>query len=340
METTFFGENLRVLRENKQLKQHEMLEQIGFPQSTWNNYEKGKSFPNFKDLIKISQYFGVTESDLIHGKIQLVDNSEGNTPAGNQSIASGLSGQKVIPLGKKGVVVPENVPPTVHPTRNFVSFPSKFSTAFGSPDDQTLNETQIQYNLGAPKVITVNERKEENVLYVPVKARAGYLRGYGDADYMVSLPSYRLPGLNNGSYRMFEVDGPSMAPNIMSGDRVVGQWVSNMEEMRDNRVYVIVSRNGVVVKRVINRLKERGKIYLKSDTVAHRHDFPTVELDPSEILEIWYCRLKLSGDFSEPAEVFHRLSDLEAEMTTIRTENNKINDTMQVILSRLNVEKE
>lgn len=169
-----------------------------------------------------------------------------------------------------------------------------------------------------PRIITVDATGNDNIIYVPVKARAGYLLGYGDPEFMETLPTFRLPGLNNATYRMFEVDGPSMAPNVLHGDRIIGEWIDDPEKIRDNRVYVVVHAGGVAVKRVVNRLKERGKLYLKSDTIAHRHEFPTIEIDPSDIKEIWYGRLKISSDFSEPAEVYHRLADLEMDVMEMK----------------------
>ena len=171
---------------------------------------------------------------------------------------------------------------------------------------------------GMPRVIAVDNSGNDNIIYVPVKARAGYLLGYGDAEFMESLPTFRLPGLSNATYRMFEVEGPSMAPNVLHGDRIIGEWVESLNDIRDNRVYVVVHEGGVAVKRLVNRLKERGKLYLKSDTIAHRHEFPTLEIDPSDIKEVWYGRMKISSDFSEPAEVYHRLADLEMDMMEMK----------------------
>lgn len=171
---------------------------------------------------------------------------------------------------------------------------------------------------GVPKIITVDSGGQDNIIYVPVKARAGYLLGYGDAEFMETLPTFRLPGLSNATYRMFEVEGPSMAPNVLNGDRIIGEWVDKLDDIRDNRVYVVVHSGGVAVKRVVNRLKERGKLYLKSDTIAHRHEFPTMEVDPADIREVWYGRMKISSDFSEPAEVYHRLADLEMDVMEMK----------------------
>lgn len=187
--------------------------------------------------------------------------------------------------------------------------------------DNALNAVFSAKRVGysaIPRIITVDSDGNDNIIYVPVKARAGYLSGYGDAEFMETLPTFRLPGLNNATYRMFEVDGPSMAPNVLHGDRIIGEWIDALDKIRDNRVHVVVHKGGVAVKRVINRLKERGKIYLKSDTIAHRHEFPTVEIDPEDIKEIWYGRMKISSDFSEPAEVYHRLADLETDVMEMK----------------------
>lgn len=169
-----------------------------------------------------------------------------------------------------------------------------------------------------PRVITVDNSGNDNIVYVPVKARAGYLNGYGDTEFIETLPTFRLPGLNNATYRMFEVEGPSMAPNVLNGDRVIGEWVDELDKIRDNRVYIVVHTGGVAIKRVVNRLKERGKLYLKSDTIIHRHEFPTLEIDPEDIKEVWYSRMKISSDFTEPAEIYHRVADLETDVMEMK----------------------
>ena len=188
---------------------------------------------------------------------------------------------------------------------------------------------------GMPRVISVDSGGNDNIIYVPVKARAGYLSGYGDVEFMESLPTFRLPGLSNATYRMFEVDGPSMAPNVLHGDRIIGEWVESLNDIRDNRVYVIVHEGGVAVKRLVNRLKERGKLYLKSDTIAHRHEFPTLEIDPADVKEVWYGRMKISSDFSEPAEVYHRLADLEMDMMEMKRMVDDGNKTKRLICKKV-----
>ena len=124
----------------------------------------------------------------------------------------------------------------------------------------------VQTYTGMPQVIAVNQDNEENVVYVPIKARAGYLDGYGDPEYIETLPSFNMPQLNNGTYRCFEVHGNSMVRTFFDGDLVFGKYVEDLRDIKDGRVYVIVSKNdGIVLKRVINRIEGRNKLILKSD---------------------------------------------------------------------------
>lgn len=280
-----FSRNVKFLREKKGLKQSEMQEQCGFPRSTWNNYETGKSKPGLEDLIKISQYFGVSESQLLHTEIDNAHLSEKNIQPLKQENAhlkahakAHLSPESYTLRTGKNPVVEEVFPPIM---------------------------TQKM-----PILVTVGEDGIENIIYVPVKARAGYLLGYGDPTFIQELPAFRMPGINHGTYRMFEVEGASMAPTLASGDRVIGEWVDNWANIRENRVYIVVHKGGVAVKRVVPRISD-GKIFLKSDTLVHRAEFPIVEVDLADVLEVWYVRMRVTANLSEPTELYTKVNDLE-----------------------------
>ncbi len=65
----FFNKNIAHLRKLDGLKQADMVATIGFKQSTWGMYESGASTPALDDFIKISVFFGILESDLLHTEI-------------------------------------------------------------------------------------------------------------------------------------------------------------------------------------------------------------------------------------------------------------------------------
>jgi transcriptional regulator with XRE-family HTH domain len=282
MQTYLFGENLKFLREQHHLKQSDMLPLLGFSQTTWNNYERGVSLPKMGDLEKISDHFRILESDLLHTELTYHPRMEDVTDR------------------YAACKAPANDPGrTPAPTRH------------SGPVPMVKEPNTAPVHGGMPAVITVDAQGRDNIIYVPIRAQAGYLMGYSDKEYIENLPSFQMPGLHNGTYRMFEVQGVSMAPTLLDKDRVIAQWVPSAAEIRDNRVHVIVHKDGVAIKRVLNRVTERNKIYLKSDTLTYRTEYPIKEIDPADVLEIWYVRMKISADLSEPSEVYTRLSNLE-----------------------------
>lgn len=165
-----------------------------------------------------------------------------------------------------------------------------------------------------PSVVTTDNEGRDNIALVPVKAAAGYLNGYGDPEYIEKLPTYSLPNIQNGTFRMFQVKGDSMTPSLHDKSMVVGQFVENwVKDIKDDRVYVIVSRNdGIVVKRCLNRIKKYGNLYCKSD---NRKAYPEpIILQPEDIIEVWEYKMHLSYHLPNPAELYDRVSDLEADM--------------------------
>ena len=80
----YFRKNLLYLRAKKSMTLNQIANEIGFTASQWNNYELGNSFPKFLDLIKISKYFNISETDLIHIDLQSIGMFEINSGLENQ----------------------------------------------------------------------------------------------------------------------------------------------------------------------------------------------------------------------------------------------------------------
>src|SRR5258708_13130053 len=73
-----------------------------------------------------------------------------------------------------------------------------------------------------------------------------------------------------GNYRAFEIVGDSMLPTP-SGSVIVGEKVDDLEEVKSNQTYVVVSRNeGIVYKRVLKNNKSRTKLTLVSDNTPYQ----------------------------------------------------------------------
>lgn len=189
-----------------------------------------------------------------------------------------------------------------------------------APAPQSVNteiQEQTPQKFLAPKVVTVDKRGKDNIVLVPQKAAAGYLAGFGDPEFIGSLPTYNLPNLQNGTFRMFQVAGHSMYPTLQDGSFVVGEWVENWAgSIKDDRIYIIVSQeDGVTVKRVLNRIDKYGSLYCKSD---NRREYPNFTVNPKDLVEVWEVKMHLSFELPNPAQLYDRLSDLEAEVIYLK----------------------
>src|SRR3954454_18307703 len=74
--------------------------------------------------------------------------------------------------------------------------------------------------------------------FVPVKAAAGYLAGYGDPEFIDELNTFTLPMLSGGNYRAFEIVGDSMMPTP-SGSVIVCEKVDDVDEVKNNLTYIV-----------------------------------------------------------------------------------------------------
>lgn len=128
------------------------------------------------------------------------------------------------------------------------------------------------------------------IQFVPVKAAAGYLAGYGDPEFIDELNTFTLPMLSPGQYRAFEIVGDSMLPTP-SGSVIVGEKVENLDDIKSNQTYIVVSRNeGIVYKRVLKNAKLRNKMTMVSDNSAY-HPY---NVSTEDIMEVWKAQMILS----------------------------------------------
>lgn len=150
-------------------------------------------------------------------------------------------------------------------------------------------------------------------MYVPMEAHAGYFDQFHETVSKDELEFFSVPGYqpNYGEHRCFDVAGDSMEPTLFCGDKIVCSLVSSdnaYSSLRDNYVYVVITNGDIVVKRVVNNLKNNGTIFLKSDNSFYK----TREIDGNEIKEIWMVNLKISPFMPNPANVrnaFHHEID-------------------------------
>lgn len=88
---------------------------------------------------------------------------------------------------------------------------------------------------------------KNNIVYVPLYAYGGFLSGYANKVFMDSLERYSYPGII-GEHYMFEVQGDSMKGFVSAGDRVIARPEERLDWMVKNRVYVLQTIDGILIK--------------------------------------------------------------------------------------------
>ncbi|OGX88167.1 LexA family transcriptional regulator [Hymenobacter glacialis] len=159
--------------------------------------------------------------------------------------------------------------------------------------------------------ITVDKDQNENIELVPQKAAAGYLNGYADREYLEVLPKFRLPMLSQtGTYRAFEIAGDSMLP-IASGTVIVGRYVEDWATVKDGTPCVVVSsRDGIVFKRVFNKLRSGAMFVLHSDNP----NFSPYDINVDDVLEIWEAKSYISSTFPIAELSLERVASLVLDL--------------------------
>ena len=166
---------------------------------------------------------------------------------------------------------------------------------------------------------TVNSDNKDNIEYVPVKAKAGYLNGYQDPEFVTSLPSFHLPVVKNDrKHRLFPVTGDSMLP-FPENAFMIGEYVDDWANIKDGEKCLIISlEQGFVLKEVYNSLKKDKTLLLKSTNTLYK----PYEMNVENILEIWrfagYIDLKWPQQAFSIDEVLSEVDLLKSKIVKLQ----------------------
>jgi hypothetical protein len=83
---------------------------------------------------------------------------------------------------------------------------------------------------------------------------------------------------------------------LLPGTIIIGQYVEQVEDIRNGQTYIIVSKQeGVVYKRVFNYVAEKGLLFLVSDNTV----YSPYEIPADSVMEIWEAKAFISMQFPE-----------------------------------------
>ena len=129
---------------------------------------------------------------------------------------------------------------------------------------------------------------------------------------------FPLPQFRNATYRGFQVEGDSMLPNIRPNDWVLGRSVSNVAEASDNKIYIVVLHDSVLVKK-LEKINHSAKIRL----LSLNQEYLPIEVNINDIQELWQVNSKLTFGIDEPSEST-LLKQLQQSMDDLKGQINRL----------------
>ncbi|QNJ97886.1 LexA family transcriptional regulator [Constantimarinum furrinae] len=174
----------------------------------------------------------------------------------------------------------------------------------------------------SPKVISIDSNDKDTILLVNQKAAAGYPHNIQDVDWYQSLPAFNipLPQYRNATYRGFQVEGDSMLPNIRPNEWVLGKAVASISEASDSRIYIVVLKDSVLVKKLQKILGSPDKVRLQSLNPSYL----PIDVPITDIQELWMVNSKLSFGIDEPSDST-LLRQLQESMEELKGQINNLN---------------
>ena len=170
---------------------------------------------------------------------------------------------------------------------------------------------------------TVDSRNQDNIELVSIKAKAGYITGYFDPEFIAGLPVFQLPFLSKErKYRTFQVSGDSMLP-IPDKSWVTGEYIQDLGDIKDDSLCIVLTLNeGIVFKKVKNELKMKGTMRM----ISINPEYVPYDLPLSEIREVWKFVHYITSEVPE----FHETEQLQHQVKAVRVELEKILKTLKL----------
>lgn len=171
--------------------------------------------------------------------------------------------------------------------------------------------------------IDLDSKGNKPIPILDIQAAAGYPYNIDKPAYLQHCPVITMSWtqFKQGDYLMIQIKGDSMQNTLYHGDWVICRRLANPKtDIRDGYIHVVVTLDGVVCKRVINRLEKSEALVMQSDNP----EYTTYQEKAENILQVWSVEFKMSAILrNENTDVLKRLNNVEAELQEIKTKLKK-----------------
>ncbi|RLP55499.1 MAG: helix-turn-helix domain-containing protein [Ketobacter sp.] len=158
------------------------------------------------------------------------------------------------------------------------------------------------------------------------EAQAGYIKNCQDVEYLKTLDVYKIPGYEEGNYRLFEISGDSMTPTIYPREIVVSEFIDDWDKIENGSICIVISEEGIIAKRVYFYEEDKGFLILKSDNA----EFKTYSLPLSEVIELWKIQAKITSVFVKNHLVdANKMEALESDIKTLKEQVQKLSQKVE-----------
>jgi len=266
------AERLKRFRESLNLTQAEMAEAMHMKQGSYSDVERGKVKVSGELLKQLIQEYRISPIWLYEGT--------GKTTLENVHL---------------------NVHPNVHPKSK-----NQNETYINS----VYEEQALYQRVAMPSVVTVDETGRNTIPVIDVQAAAGFPAHYQDEMWYQERPHFTLPWpeAQQYTYICLQASGDSMHPTIYHHDWLIARFIDDPSHIQEGYVHIILTQEGPVVKRVLNRIQERQALALQSDN----DQYPTYDQPISSILALYHVQYRLSANLrNENAGLLQRIQRLE-----------------------------
>lgn len=173
-------------------------------------------------------------------------------------------------------------------------------------------------------VSTVDPMNHENIELVEERAKAGYVTGFADPEYIKELPVFQLPFLSpEKKYRTFQISGDSMLP-VPEGALVTGEYVQDWRTVKTGTPCLVVTLDdGVVFKIVENQLLENRQLILHSLNTIYK----SYSIDAGDVREVWRFVHYISSELPEEGA---DMQNMVRGLTSLRQDIKNIKDKLGI----------
>lgn len=185
---------------------------------------------------------------------------------------------------------------------------------YGESNQKHIELTNVSV---MPKVVSVDQEGNDNMLLVNQRAAAGYPQNIHETGWHKQLPAFNLPlpQYRNATYRGFQVEGNSMEPNLRAGEWVLGKAVDSINHINEGKIYVLITFDSVLVKKLYRISNDASHIRL----VSINPEYAPYTLEVDQIQELWQVNSKLTFSLDANSES-NLVQELKSSMEELKRE--------------------